>query len=102
MKIIVSNAIRIVNPDKQIKDYAEANLVIVNPDYVRNERLGYSNYRTPKHLVFYEVNGDELILPFGCLTDLFRMYPLGCFENRIVFGEHVTYKSKISLFEYQE
>ena len=102
MKIIVSNNIRIQEPDELIKKYAEETLVIPNPDYLRNERLGYSNYKTSRFLVFYEINGNELILPFGCLTDLFAMYPLEIFENRIVLGKHVTYKSNIKLFDYQE
>lgn len=102
MKIIVSNNIRVQNPDEKIKDYAEKNLVIQNPDFIRNERLGFSNYRTPRFLVYYEINGNELILPFGCLTDLFSMYSLDKFENRIVLGNKVTYKSNIQLFDYQE
>lgn len=102
MKIIVSNNIRIQDPDEKIKNYAENNLVMINPDYLRNERLGYSNYKTHKYLVFYEIDGNELILPFGCLTDLFAMYSLEVFENRIVLGEHITYKSDIKLFDYQE
>ncbi len=102
MKIIVSNNIRIEEPDEKIKNYAETNLVIPNPDYIRNERLGYSNYKTSRFLVFYEINGKELILPFGCLTDLFSMYQLCLFENRIVSGKRLQYKSKIKLFDYQE
>lgn len=102
MKIIVANNIRIQEPDIKIKDYAEKKLVMINPDYLRNERLGYSNYKTNKYLSFYEINGNELILPFGCLTDLFAMYPLEIFENRIFLGKHVTYKSNIELFDYQE
>lgn len=84
MKIIVSNNIRILNPDKKIQDYAETNLVMQNPDYIRNERLGYSNYKTPRFLVFYEINGNELILPFGCLTDLFKMYSQDMFVKLII------------------
>lgn len=102
MKIVVSNVIRVKDPDERIKNYAETNLVIRNADYERNKRLGYSNYRTPRFLVFYEVNGGDLILPFGCLLSLFQMYGLNVFENRIVLGEQVTYKSKIKLFDYQE
>ena len=41
MKIIVSNTIRVVDQDERIKNYAEVILVIKNPDYERNERLGY-------------------------------------------------------------
>lgn len=102
MKIIVSNNIKVEEPDEKIKDYAEKELVIQNPDYLRNERLGYSNYKTSRYLVFYEINGNELILPFGCLSDLFQMYPIELFENRIVLGEHITYKSNIKLFDYQD
>ena len=102
MKIVVSNNIRVKEPDEKIKDYVEKELVILNPDYLKNERLGYSNYKTPRYLVFYEINGNELILPFGCLSDLFTMYPLEVFENRILLGERITYKSNIELFDYQE
>lgn len=102
MKIIVSNNIRVQEPDEKIKNYAEENLVIKNPDYIRNERLGYSNWNTPINLTFYKINGNELILPFGCLSDLFEIYPLDVFENRIILGNHITYKSKIELFEYQK
>ena len=52
MKIIVSNNIRIQEPDRRIKDYAEENLVMENPEYIRNQRLGYSNYKTSQYLVF--------------------------------------------------
>lgn len=102
MKIIVSNNIRVEEPDEKIKNYAEEKLVIKNPDYIRNERLGYSNWKTPRNLTFYEINGNELIIPFGCLSDLFQMYPLKVFENRIIKGEQITYKSKIELYEYQK
>ena len=37
MKIIVSNNIRIQDPDRRIEDYAEENLVMKNPDYFRNQ-----------------------------------------------------------------
>ena len=102
MVIIVSNNIRIKDPDEKIKDYAETKLVIKNPDYIRNERLGYSNYKTPMHLVWYEIDGGDLILPFGCLYDLFKMYSLDVFENRITTNGYVNYKSKIKLYDYQE
>ena len=98
IKIIVSNNIRIEKPNESIKEYAEKTLVIPNPEYLRNERLGYSNYKTSRFLVFYEINGNELILPFGCLFDLFQMYPLEIFENRIIKGENIKYQSKIKLF----
>lgn len=102
MKIIVSNNIRIQQPDERIKEYAETNLVIENPDYIRLKRLNKWTGNTPRYLVWYEINGDELILPFGCLEDLFKMYQLNIFECRIITGKHVNYKSNINLFDYQQ
>lgn len=102
MKIIVSNNIRVIDPDESIKTYAEEQLVIPNPDYIKNQRLGYSNYSTPRNLVYYEINGNELILPFGCLRDLFLMYPSKIFENRIILRDRLSYNSNIKLFDYQE
>lgn len=102
MKIIVSNNIRIQDPDERIKDYAETNLVIKNPQYEQLQRLGKWTGNIPRFLVWYVINGNELILPFGCLTDLFSMYSLDNFENRIVLGKKLKYKSNIKLYDYQE
>lgn len=102
MKIIVGNNIRIVEPDEKIKDYAETNLVIKNPQFEQLQRLGKWTGNTPRFLVWYEIDGKDLILPFGCLQDLFMMYPKEIFENRIVVGEKITYKSNVKLFDYQE
>ncbi len=102
MKIIVSNNIRIVEPDEKIKDYAETNLVIKNPQYEQLQRLGKWTGNTPKYLAWYEIDGKDLILPFGCLQDLFKMYSVEIFENRIIVDKKLTYKSNIKLFDYQE
>lgn len=67
MKIIVSNNIRIQKPDEVIRNYAEEQLIIPNPDYLKNQRLGYSNYKIQRYLVFYEIDGNDLILPFRML-----------------------------------
>ena len=36
MKIVVSNNIRVKEPDEKIKDYVEKELLILNPDYLKN------------------------------------------------------------------
>ena len=102
MKIIVSNNIRVQDPDETIKNFAEATLVLDNPEYLNNQRLGYSTYKTPRYLVFYEIDGKDLVLPFGVLKTLFRMYPKEMFECRIFPGEKKKYNSLINLFDYQE
>ena len=102
IRIIVANNIRVINPDEKIKDYVETNLVIKNPQFEQIRRLGKWKGNTPRFLVWYVINGNELILPFGCLKDLFKMYPTEVFENRIIAGEKIKYKSNIKLYDYQE
>ena len=102
IKIIVANNIRVINPDEKVKDYAETHLVIKNPQYEQLQRLGKWTGNIPRFLVWYVINGNELILPFGCLKDLFKMYPMEVFENRIITGEKIEYKSNIKLYDYQE
>lgn len=102
IKVIVANNIRVINPDEKIKDYAETNLVIKNPQFEQLQRMGKWTGNTPRFLVWYVINGNELILPFGCLKDLFKMYPPEVFENRVIVGEKIKYKSNIKLYDYQE
>lgn len=86
-----------------MKNYVEENLVIPNPDYIRNERLGYSNWKTPRFLVWYEIDGNDIIVPFGFLDWLWKVdRNIKNYDNRIVLGERLQYKSKIKLFDYQE
>ena len=103
MKYIISNSIRIQNPTDEMKNYVEENLVIPNPDYIRNERLGYSNWKTPRFLVWYEIEENDIIVPFGFLNWLWKFdSDIKNYDNRIVLGEKLQYKSKIKLFDYQE
>lgn len=92
-----------MNPTDEMKNYIEENLVIPNPDYIRNERLGYSNWKTPRFLVWYEIDGNDIIVPFGFLDWLWNVdRDIKNYDNRIVLGERLQYKSKIKLFDYQE
>lgn len=103
MKYIINNKIRIINPTNEMKNYVEENLVIKNPEYIRNERLGYSNWKTPRFLVWYEIDGHDLIVPFGFLDWIWDFdRNIQNYEMRIVLGEKIKYKSKIKLFDYQE
>jgi superfamily II DNA or RNA helicase len=41
-----------------------------NPDFVRNEKYGYSNYSVPEYLLTYHVLGSDLHLPRGCYREI--------------------------------
>lgn len=103
MKIIIDNSIRINNPNKNILKYCKENLEIDNPQFAQNERLGFPTYNIPRRLYWYEKRGKDLIIPFGCLKDIYKLYPIK--EDYIIKLQNLTniyYKSNIKLFDYQE
>ena len=65
MKIIVDNQITIENPTSEIIQAIQQDLIVKNPKWVQNGYLGYSRRNIPEYLYFYEVDGDNYIVPFG-------------------------------------
>lgn len=76
MQIIVDNNIRIISPEKEIKRYCIKELSIDNPQYEQNKRLGFPTYNIPSRLYWYEERGNDIIVPFGCINDLYKMFPI--------------------------
>ena len=77
MEIIVDNTIRIINGIKNdsIMNYCISELQIKNPEYLQNQRLGFSVYKIPKTLSWYEIRGNDVVVPFGCLKKIYSLYP---------------------------
>lgn len=103
MPFVVSNDIRLSPVDRTVERWCREHLTIKNPEYEKKVRLGKWIGNTPKELFLYEVNGDELIIPFGCLKELYKE-----FSNRIQFLpvfkpiDRTFYNSTIKLYGYQE
>lgn len=104
MQIIVDNILRIINPTDEIIKYCKKNLQIDNPQFLQNQRLGFPVYNIPTVLRWYEKRGNDYILPFGCLNDIYKLHPVKKdYILKIQGTEKVSdYKSNISLFDYQE
>lgn len=103
MKLIVDNVIKIINAEPIIEKYCKINLEINNPQYAQNERLGFPTYNIPRRLYWYEKRGKDLIIPFGCLKDIYKLHPIK--EDYIIKfsnSKKIYYKSNIKLFDYQE
>ena len=103
VQVTVSNQIRIKNPSNEIIQWCKSHLTISNPDYAKKARMGFWVGNTPKNLLLYEVHGDELLLPYGCLKDI---YPLlhGChLSNEFKDPVSIDYGNKpVPLYPYQE
>jgi hypothetical protein len=46
-------------------DQIKRRLTFPNPDYLENERRGFSNWDTPQEVRGYRVEGDDMVIPRG-------------------------------------
>lgn len=103
MKIKVSNQIVIEDFTQDVLSWCYENLIMPNPEYYQKERMGRWTGGTPKDIYLYERNGNELILPFGCIKYIWDLYRGKCsVERRISPLRPFSYNSNIKLYDYQE
>lgn len=65
MRITISNEIYIKDPSADLVRWARENLIILNPEYLKKQRMGLWTGKTEKQLYFFYVDGDVLALPCG-------------------------------------
>lgn len=103
MRILISNKIKIENYTEEALQYCRDNLILPNPEFYKLEQQGRWTGNTLREFVLFERNGNDLLLPFGCLKDLWRL-----FGDKIDFKplfnpvEPRNYNSRISLYPYQQ
>jgi superfamily II DNA or RNA helicase len=103
MKIIASNKIKIEEYTQEVLDYCRAFLVLDNPEYYKKQAQGRWLGNTQKQFVLYERVGKDLLLPFGCLQDLWKRFAKNAsFSCEILPVRSVLYQSHIELYPYQE
>ena len=105
MKVRINSRVHVSDPTPEMRQFCEDNLIIDNPEYAKKLRMGRWLGNTPKKLYLYEEDGDNLILPYGCLKDVLIICKDAEIVNEIV--EHETIRSvrwamKIPLYDYQQ
>lgn len=98
----IGSRLRITNPSPDMVDWCKKHLEIPNPEYQKKARMNLWLGDTPRILVMYEVDGDSVIIPFGCLRSIL---PLLEGDVKKLFAEQVKvdYKgAKVPLYDYQE
>lgn len=101
MKTIIGAKIEVVDYSQKVLDYATNNLIFSNPKYHLNQSIGKSTWGIPKEIVLFERKGNNLILPFGTLKNV---YPLVKeFEVETLFKKETTKKliTRTTLRDYQ-
>lgn len=97
----IGSTIKITDPSQEIIDWCKSNLVLVNPDYQKKVRMHLWVGDTPKQLFLYSMNGNDLILPFGCLRSILPLLE-GDWKKLYRKPVKVDFGGKVPLYEYQE
>ena len=101
MKINVSNSIRVQNATPDVLKWCKENLVLDNPDYYKKVQMGKWVGNIPSEIALFEKEGDDLIIPFGCLKDIYTMFKDVPWNVIFCPLRAVEYKSGINLYPYQ-
>ena len=101
MLIEVGSYLKITDPSSKLKDWCKENLVLTNPEYQKKVRMHLWVGNTPKQLLLYSMNGNDLILPFGCLRSILPLLD-GDVKKLFKPQEKVEFGGKVPLYGYQE
>ena len=88
--------------DESLFEWCKEKLELQNPDFVKKERMGLWTGNVPRKICLYEQNGNDLVLPFGCVAELKALYPQCRFKSRISPVRAFNFGSDINLYPYQE
>lgn len=103
MRIEVGSKLIVKDPTQEVLNYCKDKLTVPNPDYYKKQKLGKWTGSTPQNIHLYERNGGEVWLPFGCIRDLWSLYPVKeAYSMTISPIQARLYKSNINLYPYQE
>lgn len=99
----VGQDIKIINPSKEVMDFVFNELKVDNPEYATAQRLGRYVGNKNKYLDLYVLNGNNIIVPFGCINKLWKCGLLNNAEYKLNFHEFIgsNLKGTITLFDYQ-
>ena len=100
--ITVSNVITVDNPSRELLSWCTQNLRIRNPEYTKKQRMHFWIGNTPEWLYLYEVHGDQLVLPYGVLRNIWSMVDTRNPRTGFQYPERVDYNCKVPLYDYQE
>lgn len=102
MRFEVKNQIVVYEPTKVLFEYCKK-LVLLNPEYVKRERMGLWTGSTPRKLYLCKYDGDNVFIPTGCVDELFKLSFFGAsWTDARTKGAPFEYGSQIALYDYQE
>ena len=97
----VGSKITITDPSPEIMRWCNENLILDNPEYIKRAKMGFYIGRTPRKLTLYEINGNAVVLPFGCLRSILGLLG-GELKKQFVVPRKIDFGGKVPLYDYQE
>lgn len=103
MNIYISNSIKVENPTPEMQNWVDYNLRYPNPEYAKKQAMGKWVGNTPREIVMYTKRGNSLVLPFGIITQLYRVFKDSA-QFYPVFSTfpRLSYNPRLTLYDYQE
>lgn len=101
MELSIGSSIKISHPSKEVREWCERTLVLGNPDYERKERMGLWLGNTPETLSLYSREGSSLVVPFGCLREVWKMAKGSPYEARFAPAPRISLEGDPNLYPYQ-
>lgn len=103
MRVTVGNVLTVSEPSQELVMWCKRNLVISNPDYAKKARMGFWLGNTPRTLSLFEVDGNDLILPFGVLKTIpGEIWDNAEFSTAFAEPEVIDFAADVPLYDYQE
>ena len=102
MDFIISNNLRVKKPSLEFLAWVKTNYSVRNPEYIKKQRLGLWLADTPEYLRIFDIDGEDLILPYG----VFESIPIFAWKGTSLYVEfkdnpRVDYNAEIPLYSYQ-
>ena len=104
MQIKVDSVITIKNPIPELKQYCKDFLTLKNPEIQKKKAMGFWTGNIKPTIYLYTKKDNDLILPIGCLDDIWKIYPhRECYENNIGIHEKIEFpEMAFEPYDYQE
>ena len=103
MQVVVANILTVSDPTPELLKWCKDNLILANPDYAKKQRMGFWVGNTPRTISLFEVNGNQLVLPFGVLKSVpGEIWKEAEFIADFAEAEEVDFNALVPLYDYQE
>ena len=89
-----------VDKSRYALEWCKNNLELVNPEYITKVRMKLWIGNTPQKLYLYEVVGDKIRVPYGCLYKVWHF--LDNPKDETEARHKIEIKEDISLYDYQK